>query len=102
MKFPRLAGINRDSRRGSLWVLLMVLVLTLLGILVWLAGRYESSLVQSRLGRNAVDAVTDIRSGLTRNIQTFQALHAREPAPDAWRESAGELLREHREILRLE
>ena len=102
MKFPRLAGINRDSRRGSLWVLLMVLVLTLLGILVWLAGRYEASLVQSRLERNAVETVTDIRSGLTRNIQAFQALHAREPAPDAWRGSAGELLREHREILRLE
>ena len=102
MKLPRLSGIRHASRRGSLWVLLMVLVLALLGILVWLAGRYESSLVQGRLDRNAVETVTDIRSGLTRNIQTFQALHARDPAPDAWLGSAGALLREHPEILRLE
>ncbi|MEO7399461.1 MAG: ATP-binding protein [Polaromonas sp.] len=80
----------------------MVLVLALLCILVWLAGRYESSVVQGQLERNAVESVTDIRSGLTRNIQSFQALHAREPAPEAWRGSASALLREHREILRLE
>ncbi|MEO7952871.1 MAG: ATP-binding protein [Polaromonas sp.] len=80
----------------------MALVLALLGILVWLAGRYESSLVQSRLERNAVETVTDIRSGLTRNIQTLQALHVREPEPDAWGASASAVLREHRELLRLE
>jgi two-component system sensor histidine kinase DctS len=102
VKFPRLSGIKQASRRGSLWVLLMVLVLALLGILVWLAGRYESSLVQGRLDRNAIETVTDIRSGLTRNIQTFQALHAREHTPETWHGPAAQLLREHREILRLE
>ena len=102
MKFPRLSGIDRASPRGSLWVLLIVLVLALLGSLVWLAGRYESSRVQSRLERNAVEIVSDIRSGLTRNIQTFQALYASEPTPDAWHGPAVGLLREHREILRLE
>lgn len=101
-KLWRLAGRDWESRRGSLWVLLVVLVLALLGILVWLAGRYESSVVQGQLERNAVETVTDIRSGLTRNVQSFQALHTREPAPEAWRGSASALLREHREILRLE
>lgn len=101
-KLWRLAGRDWENRRGSLWVLLVVLVLALLGILVWLARRYESSVVQSQLERNAVEIVTDIRSGLTRNIQTFHALHAREPAPEAWRGSASALLREQREILRLE
>ena len=72
MKFPRLSGINRASRRGSLWGLLMVLVLALLGSLVWLAGRYESSLVQSRLERNAVEIVADIRSGLTQTFKPFR------------------------------
>ena len=102
MIFGDLTGGRSDHRRGSLWALLMVLVLTLLGILVWLAGRYESSVVQSQLDRNTVETVTDIRSGLTRNIQTLQALHAREPTPGAWQTSAAALLREHREILRLE
>ena len=102
MIFRRWAGDHGDSRRGSLWVLLIVLVLTLLGIVVWLAGRYESSVVQSRLDGNAVETVTDIRSGLTRNIQTLQALQAPAPAPDVWQASAGVLLREHREILRIE
>lgn len=90
------------SRRWSLWMLLVALVVTLLGILIWLSGRYESSLVQSRLEHNATEAVTDIRSSLNRNIQNFQALHAHEKTPDAWYFPASELLREHREILRLE
>ncbi len=90
------------SRRWSLWMLLVALVVALLGILIWLSGRYESSLVQSRLERNAAEAVTDIRSGLNRNIQNFQALHAHEHTPDAWLLPASALLREHREILRLE
>ena len=90
------------SRRGSLWLALLSLVVTLLGLLVWLAGRYESSLVQSRLERNAAEAASDIRSGLNRNIQTYQALHAREQTPGAWQALAADFLREHRELVRLE
>ena len=100
LKFPRLAGWA--SRRGSLWLLLLVLVVSLLGLLVWLAGRYESSLVQSRLEDHAALAVTDIRSGLNRNLQAIQALHARERSAEAWQQPAALLLHEHREILRLE
>ena len=100
LKFPRLAGWA--SRRGSLWLLLLVLVVSLLGLLVWLAGRYESSLVQSRLEDHAVLAVTDIRSGLNRNLQAIQALHARQRSAEAWQVPAAQLLHEHREILRLE
>ncbi|SFC30004.1 two-component system, LuxR family, sensor histidine kinase DctS [Polaromonas sp. OV174] len=103
MKFPRVSNIiNWAGRRGSLWVLLMVLVLTLLGILVWLAGRYESSLVQGRLERNAAETVTDIRSGLARNLHTFQALQFSERRPESWQQPAAEVLRGHREIMRLE
>ena len=100
LKFPRLAGWA--SRRGSLWLLLLALVVALLGLLVWLAGRYESSLVQSRLEDHAALAVTDIRSGLNRNLQAIQALHARERSAAAWQVPAAQLLHEHREILRLE
>ena len=97
-----MSGFDRAARRGSLWALLVLLVLALLGLVIWLAGRYESSLVQTRLDRNAVEIVTDIRSGMLRNTHTFRALHAADVAPDAWRLSAQALLREHREILRLE
>ena len=47
------------NRRWTLWVLLVALVLTLLGALIWLAGRYEASLVQSRLERDTVEIATE-------------------------------------------
>ena len=90
------------TRRGWLWLVLLGLVVALLGLLVWLAGRYESSLVQSRLDGNAAEAASDIRSGLNRNIQTYQALHVREQTPGAWQALAADFLREHRELVRLE
>ncbi|MEO7886722.1 MAG: ATP-binding protein [Polaromonas sp.] len=102
MRFPFAGGVGRASRRWSLWALLVMLVVALLGILVWLAGRYESSMVQSRLEHDAAEAVTDIRSGLTRNIQSLQALQSADRTPDSWHASATELLRERREIMRLE
>lgn len=97
-----MSGIDRAVRRGSLWALLVLLVLALLGIVIWLAGRYESSLVQTRLEANAAEIVTDIRSGLLRNTHTLRALHAADATPAEWRLSAQALLHEHREILRLE
>ena len=88
--------------RLSLWALLVLLVAGLLAALIWLAGRYETSQVQARLERDAGDASNDIRSALTRNVQTLQALHSSNPAPAAWAREAQSLLREHREWMRLE
>ncbi len=96
------ASPRRWSRRWALWVLLVALLAGLLTTLVWLAGRYESSRVQSRLEQDAAQTATDIRAALTRNIQGLQALQASSPSPDAWRIPAAELLREHREMVRLE
>jgi two-component system, LuxR family, sensor histidine kinase DctS len=93
---------KRITRRGSLWTLLVALVVLLLVILVWLAGRHESGLVQSRLEQSALDAVVDVRSALNRNLQSLQALQPGGPPLEAWRPPAGELLREHRELMRLE
>ena len=101
MKFPRIK-VSRASRRWTLWALLVMLVVALLGLLVWLSGRHESSMVQSRLEHDAAETVTDIRSGLTRNIQSFQALQPGERTPETWNAPAAELMREHREIMRLE
>jgi two-component system sensor histidine kinase DctS len=95
-------GRRRWSRRWALWVLLVALLLGMLSTLVWLAGRYESSQVQSRLEQDAMQTATDIRGALNRNVQSFQALQASSPSPEAWRFPAIELLREHREIVRLE
>jgi two-component system sensor histidine kinase DctS len=88
--------------RWSLWSLMVGLVGALLVTLVWLAGRYEASQVQSNLERDTSDAVADVRNGLTRNIQTLQALHAANPATPAWAAEAAQLLRTHREWMRIE
>jgi two-component system sensor histidine kinase DctS len=44
---------------------LSALVATLLVTLIWLAGRYEASQVQSRLERDAAEALSDIRGAMT-------------------------------------
>ena len=89
-------------RRWSLWTALVVLVAAMLSTLVWLAGRYEASQVQSRLERDTADAVADIRAALTRNLQSLQALHAGDPGQLAWEVDAAELLRNRRELVRIE
>ncbi len=74
----------------------------MLATMVWLAGRYEASQVQSRLERDTADAVSDIRVALTRNLQSLQALHAGDPGQLAWEVDAAELLRNRRELVRIE
>ena len=98
----RWASRQIGARRSVLWILLLSLVVALLGTLVWLAGRYEASQVQSRLDRDALETVTDIRTGLTRNIQSFQALQAGERSSDNWLQQSAEVLRQRREVMRLE
>ncbi len=93
---------RRWSRRWALWILLVALLAGLLSTLVWLAGRYEASQVQSRLEQDAAQMATDIRTELTRNVQSLQALQAKSPSMEAWRIPATELLHNNREIMRLE
>lgn len=99
-----LKWVSRQSgfRRWVLWILLLSLLVGLLGTLVWLSGRYEASQIQQRLERDAAEAVTDIRAGFTRNIQSMQALQSSEPGTATWRVMANDLLRENREIMRIE
>ena len=59
----RTAAWQFVSRRSALWVLLLALLVALLGTLIWLAGRYEASRVQSRLDRDGAETLADIRSG---------------------------------------
>lgn len=89
-------------RRRALWSALTLLVVALLVTLVWLAGRYEASQVQSRLERDAAEAVGDIRAAFTRTVQSLQALQFNDPTPGAWTFEAAAFLREHRELVRIE
>ena len=104
VKAPRLVTPRMPPawRRRGLWSALVVLVIALLATLVWLAGRYEASQVQSRLERDAAEAVGEVRSALTRNAQSLQALQFNEPTPNVWHGEAQDFLREHRELVRIE
>ena len=96
------SGLIRYWNRWSLWIWLVALVAALLVTLVWLAGRYEASQVQDKLDRDNSDAVSDIRAALTRNVQSLQALQSGDQTPASWTSDAADLLREHREWVRLE
>jgi two-component system, LuxR family, sensor histidine kinase DctS len=87
------------TRRMALWLALLLLVAGLLATLIWLAGRYETDQQQLRVERHAQDAASDVRAGLTRNVQSLQALRASLPL---WNADAQELLRSRRELARLE
>jgi two-component system, LuxR family, sensor histidine kinase DctS len=92
----------RIHRRTLLWVALVALVAALLATLVWLAGRYEVSQVQARLERDANEAVNDMRAALTRNVQSLQALPTQANSSATWPQEATAILREHREMVRIE
>jgi two-component system, LuxR family, sensor histidine kinase DctS len=87
------------TRRMALWFLLVILVFGLLATVIWLAGRYEADQVQARVDRDTQDAASDIRAGLTRNIQSLQALRT---AAAQWAIDAEALLRDRRELVQLE
>ncbi len=85
-----------------MWAALIALVLAVLVTLVWLAGRYEASQVQAELERDTADAVNDLRSSLSRQVQALQALQSGHFAPATWQPEALGLLRENRDWLRIE
>lgn len=90
------------SRRQMLWSVLVLLVVAMLAMLVWLAGVYETAKVQGRLERDAAETVGDVRTAFTRNVQSLQALQYSDPTPSSWAVDAASLLREHRELVRVE
>ena len=88
--------------RMTLWVSLLTLLLFLLGILVWLAGRYEASQEQTRIERATSDAVSDIRAAFARNTRSLLATQYGDPTPELWSLAAYSLMRERREMFRIE
>jgi two-component system, LuxR family, sensor histidine kinase DctS len=95
-------GQPKVSGRRSLWAALMALVVAVLVTLVWLAGRYEISQLQAELERDSADAVSDIRTGLSQDVQALQALQAQHVTISSWSAEAMALLRDNRDWMRLE
>ena len=91
-----------DISRRVLWAVLVPLVGALLATLVWLAGRQEALHVQGDLDRDTAAAADDIRAGLEYRAQSLQALSASGGRRTAWSAHATQLLRDHRELLRIE
>ncbi len=89
-------------RRWRLWAAMLLLVVSVLGLLVFLAGEYEESRDQAGLDQDAASIANDIRSNLVRNVQTLQSLYSVVPSPESWGVPAAELLVQHREIVRVE
>jgi len=88
--------------RLALWLALIGLVLLLLGTLVWLAGRYEASQVQAEMERDTQDAVSDLRTGLSRDVQALQGVLSTSASERSRQEALQALLRDKREWLRVE
>jgi len=95
-KFPPL------WRRWLYWGLGAALLSALLVLLVFLARQYQDGLNAAALERNAAEIATDIRSGLTRNIQLLVAIQSGHRSPDAWQVAAAEFLDQHPEVVHLE
>ena len=105
MKRPPLLRAWRERLRSSrwrLWAALLLLVVSLLVVLVFLAAEYEESRDQTALEQDAAALGSDIRSSLVRNVQTLQSLHSVAPTADSWIGPAAELIAQHREMVRLE
>lgn len=89
-------------RRHALWGSLLLLLLALLGTAMVLARQFQENQMQHRLEREAEQLVGDIRTGLTRNVQTLQSLNFRQRSPGEWEGPALEVLEQNREMAVLE
>ena len=97
-RFTRLWG----AMRVSLWLALIALVVSVLVTLVWLAGRYEASQVQAELERDTADAINELRTHLSRDVQSLQGLLASAADGEAWSSQVQGLMAQRREWLRVE
>lgn len=105
MERPHLRSEWREGLRllrWRLWAALLLLVVSLLVVLVFLAAKYEESRDQDALEQDAATLTNDIRGNLLRNVQTLQSLHSVAPTAESWASPAAELLAQHRELVRLE
>ncbi|MEO8298412.1 MAG: ATP-binding protein [Burkholderiales bacterium] len=92
----------RRMRRASLWVLLIALVVTGQVALWWLTWKHEHNRAQDATDAAAMLAAGEIRQTLADDIQALQQLAWEGAGRTDWRTEAQALLRERREIMRVE
>ena len=97
-----LARLRGAWRRWALWFALVLVVVGLLATLVWLARGHEIEQTQRDLDRDNAEAAQVLRQRLARNLQDLHGLAATHADPIGWWTGATQLLREHREWMRLQ
>jgi two-component system sensor histidine kinase DctS len=95
-------GSRKGFNRNPLWMALVLLVLSLLMTLVWLAGRYELEKLQIQTNRDASDGVSDLRAGLNRNLHALESMIPISGSPTQWARHTEASMRERAEWLRIE
>jgi two-component system sensor histidine kinase DctS len=86
----------------ALWAALVALLLVAQTLLVYFTFSFEKTRTQDRVDAAAADAAAELRQRFSRHEQSLQALDWSVPGPEAWHSEAAALLRQHREILRIE
>ncbi|CAG1013315.1 two-component system, LuxR family, sensor histidine kinase DctS [Burkholderiaceae bacterium] len=99
---PDLPHHRSRRRRALLWGALVSLLLVAQSLLVWLTVDYESNRAQEQVETVSASVAADIRQAMSRDLQNLQALLWNDPPLDQWRIDAAEMLRTHREIVRIE
>jgi two-component system sensor histidine kinase DctS len=95
-------GPSPRPRRVLLWVALVALLMVAQSMLVWLTFAYENNRAQEEVDAVAAGVAADLRRAVARDVQSLQALFWSNPGVDPWQSDARQLLRSHREILRIE
>jgi len=81
---------------------MLLLLLLALSMLVVLTARQEAGREQEQVETLASDAAAQLRRQLLRAQQGLQALSSHVPDVQRWQADADELLRQNRELLRIE
>jgi two-component system sensor histidine kinase DctS len=97
-----LAGVSRRWQGAPLWVALVSLVIVVQAALLWLTWQQEQSQRQEATDAAALAAAGDMRQRLLDDAQTLQRLQWEQARPDTWRPQAEQVLRERREVMRIE
>jgi two-component system sensor histidine kinase DctS len=89
-------------RRALLWGALVTLLAVAQSMLVWLTLNYETARAQEHVETVSAAVAADVKLALSRDLQSLQALLWNDPSVPQWRSDAADLLRAHRELLRVE
>jgi two-component system sensor histidine kinase DctS len=92
----------RRWRRALPWITLVLLLLIAQTLLVWMTIGYEGNRAQEQVEAAAAGAVTDLKQAMLRDQQSLQALMFNDPSELRWSEDAAALLRQRRELRRIE